>query len=332
MAFSSLVLRQLLSEAEQVSIAHPDLIMGIVDPSRLQSDGVWIPDAEMFEIVARTQRASGSPGLGLRLGARGSFTALGAAGNYIAIAESFRHAVWALAKLGGVARHSGGICVRETERTLSIEFDRLDAPSSVRECMGEWVLSSLATVLARYAGPGAHPLRVMFDFPAPSHVSLYQEMFACEISFDQPRCTLVVDNALADRVQLLSQPELANQIWHLAQQQLSQAQDLRSIVEHVREGLRAGSDIKPPRISLLARRLGMSERSLRRRLAEQGVDYRTLVSERQQEIASELLRQHGVSVKEVAYGLGYTSVSAFHRAYRRWTGSSPKGPPPSVRH
>lgn len=324
MAFSSLVLRHLASEAERVGIPHTQLLAGIFERSSVLRDNFWVADRDMAEIVARAQRAHGAPGLGLRLGARGSFTAIGASGVLVSVTESFRHSLRALAHFDRIARDTSSVFLKEAGPTLTAEFASPDGPIPFQECMMEFLASNLAVLLARFAGPGAKLTRISFNYPVPAHVADYEAAFGCELRFNEPRFALVIDAALADRVQLLSQPALAEQLWQLSEEQLTRIPRQRTIVDDVRDSLRVNWGGRPPRIGALARRLGMSERSLRRRLAEMKVDYRSLVAERQREVASQMLRRQGVSIKEVAHGLGYYSPSAFHRAFKRWTGASPK--------
>jgi AraC-like DNA-binding protein len=73
-----------------------------------------------------------------------------------------------------------------------------------------------------------------------------------------------------------------------------------------------------------ARYLGISVRSLRRRLTEEGVSYRDLVASVLQRAAQELLQNGHVSVDETARATGYSETTAFHRAFKRWTGVTPK--------
>jgi AraC-like DNA-binding protein len=78
-----------------------------------------------------------------------------------------------------------------------------------------------------------------------------------------------------------------------------------------------------PKIDTVARELGMSSRTLTRRLAEDGVTYKALLDEVRQKLALQYLKDRRISPKQVAYLLGYSEVPAFYHAFRRWTGSSP---------
>ncbi len=78
-----------------------------------------------------------------------------------------------------------------------------------------------------------------------------------------------------------------------------------------------------PKIDAVAQELGMSSRTLTRRLAEDGLTYKGLLDEVRRKLALQYSNDRRISVKNVAYLLGYSEVPAFYHAFRRWTGSSP---------
>lgn len=73
----------------------------------------------------------------------------------------------------------------------------------------------------------------------------------------------------------------------------------------------------------VARKLGVPTRTLQRRLRAAGTSWTRLLAETRRRTAEELLRDPGLTVEEVAVLLGYADASVFHRAFRRWTGSTP---------
>ncbi|MGH7439365.1 MAG: helix-turn-helix transcriptional regulator, partial [Polyangiaceae bacterium] len=79
----------------------------------------------------------------------------------------------------------------------------------------------------------------------------------------------------------------------------------------------------PPALSQLARAMGVSERTLQRRLGEEGTTVQHLTEDVRHELSLEYLRDRSLSVGEVADRLGYSSLAAFSRAFRRWRGVSP---------
>jgi AraC-like DNA-binding protein len=117
-------------------------------------------------------------------------------------------------------------------------------------------------------------------------------------------------------------PELHGVLAAQAERLLSRVLDAQTYREQLKRLLR---NLQPlvPEMPDAARTLGMSERSLRRRLADEGVSYSQVVEESQIELARAMLGEPSRSIKEVAHELGFTSASGFHRAFKRWTGTSP---------
>lgn len=79
-----------------------------------------------------------------------------------------------------------------------------------------------------------------------------------------------------------------------------------------------------PTIDVIAERLGVPVRTLQRRFGEQAKSYRELVDSVRCERACQLLQEDGTRVNDVARAVGYADPSSFSRAFRRWTGISPK--------
>jgi AraC-like DNA-binding protein len=80
---------------------------------------------------------------------------------------------------------------------------------------------------------------------------------------------------------------------------------------------------RTPPSAVCARWLGLSSRTLQRRLEEEGIVFRTLVEGVRRRLAVSLLRTSGVSIREIATLLGYPDVRGFHRAFVGWTGQTP---------
>ena len=86
----------------------------------------------------------------------------------------------------------------------------------------------------------------------------------------------------------------------------------------VQEGLPHRADM-----ATVARKLGLSVRSLRRRLVAEQKRFDDIVSEAHAAVARRMIASGERSIQEVAYDMGFASVSAFHRAFKRWTGVTP---------
>src|SRR5580658_4261204 len=91
-------------------------------------------------------------------------------------------------------------------------------------------------------------------------------------------------------------------------------------VKWILKRLLAGSR---PEISAVARELGLSDRTLQRRIIDDGANFRQLLLEARQELAHEYLSRPEMDVTEVAFLLGYEDSNSFYRAFRTWEGTTP---------
>ena len=108
-----------------------------------------------------------------------------------------------------------------------------------------------------------------------------------------------------------------------AQHLLEQLPPVNDFVAHVRRLVAeelAGGD---PSAEHIAARLHMSARTLRRRLQEHGARHKLLLDELRRELAIRYLSEERLEIAEVAFLLGFSEASAFHRAFKRWTGRTP---------
>jgi AraC-like DNA-binding protein len=74
----------------------------------------------------------------------------------------------------------------------------------------------------------------------------------------------------------------------------------------------------------VARKLGMSQRTLARRLASEGLSFTAVLDQLRRDLAKHYLNEAGVPITTIAWLLGYQEVGAFTHAFKRWTGKTPK--------
>jgi AraC-like DNA-binding protein len=135
---------------------------------------------------------------------------------------------------------------------------------------------------------------------------------------------LEFDRALLDRPQIHQHPALYMILRTEAEQALERVTAGSRLCDSVRQYLLSRPPSKIPDLPTAARDLGISARSLRRRLAADATSYRTLVRGTLEASAGRLLRDPSRSIQETAHALGFSDAGAFHRAFKRWTGMTPK--------
>jgi len=168
------------------------------------------------------------------------------------------------------------------------------------------------------------PREVRFSHRAPRDVSAHESFFGCPVRFGARDIALVfhprdlalplpkADEQLGAYLLTVANDALARR----KGQELSPLDRIRQLIaQELQKGV--------PTLAAIARRTATSERTLRRRLEENGTSFRALLDETRAELARGYVRNRSLPLSEVAFLLGFSEPSAFHRAFRRWTDSTP---------
>ena len=167
------------------------------------------------------------------------------------------------------------------------------------------------------------PIRVEFRHDKPKEARTIRKRFGCPIRYGQDRVALVLTRKLLDHAVEAADDELLKILKRHCRQILRTRPRTKELAFEAREMITALLPSGQPMIDDVARELGMSSRTLRRRLADQGLIYKQLVEDVRHKLALRYLRDRRIAFKQVVYLLGYSDLAAFNHAFRRWTGSSP---------
>jgi AraC-like DNA-binding protein len=179
--------------------------------------------------------------------------------------------------------------------------------------------------LMRTFGADVRPERVEFAYAAPAHRDEYKRVFQdIGCYFDQPHSSLVFSRALMNTAPTNKDDEVRSALQNIAARRVMQLTKRMAYSVRVREELiKLGPHVRSD-MSQVAHALGLSVRSLRRRLDAEGVSFHTIVNEAASIIAKDLLEVKGMSIQEAAFAMGFCDAAGFHRAFKRWTGVTPR--------
>ena len=167
------------------------------------------------------------------------------------------------------------------------------------------------------------PRKVHFAHAAPADTGAHEAFFGCPVHFDARETTLLFRREALALPLPKADAQLGVFLSDMAKDALGRrARDCTPpgrIKEIIGEELPRGL----PPLEQIARRLATSERTLRRRLEEEGTSFRTILDETRAELAQSYVRDGKLSLSEVAFLVGFSETSAFNRAFKRWTGSPP---------
>jgi AraC-like DNA-binding protein len=326
MLVSAMVIRGILAEfrRREIDSVHAAYLLAI-DEERLVDFSSPVSCDEFHEIVERAVEALRDPGLGLTIGSHAplhmfhlvSALILSARTVWDAFVILERHAAlladgtaWRLVEDGariGLVQEWTGVAGR-TARFAS----ELAAAMIVR------FASSLA------ASPSAYPVLVTFRHPEPDYLARYAAVFASPVEFDSVRDAVWFDRGALEDINPYGDAAMFRAFSELAERELHRSQrPPMSLEEQLRLLLQFDARALTLSMAELGLRLGLTERQMRRRLQHEQTSLSEVVEQARQDYACTELR-HGRSIQTVADTLGFSERSAFHRAFKRWTGQTPQ--------
>ena len=192
--------------------------------------------------------------------------------------------------------------------------------------LADYLLASSHRGVAQFAGVRLSALRVELARPRPRAAAqaAYRRFFGGEVYFEARRGALYYAEQVLRQARKPGDPRLAQLLHAQAEQRLAdKRRAAASLAEQVQDHLRSLDDLSAAQPARIAGRLGMSERTLRRRLEGAGTSYREILDNVRRQCAFTLLEGGQLRVGEVATRLGFSDLTGFARAFRRWTGESP---------
>ena len=262
------------------------------------------------------------PSAGLEVGMRYNLALFGVLGLAAACAPTMRellHAVPTWPEL------SWGAIELTVWRTGDEEYVAFHENGDVGDLGRFFVERDTAATLALFRhnlGATLNPLRVNFRHAPPPDRAPYERYYRCPLAFDADANQIHFPRAVWDtpppQANAMSYRFYANQCQRLS----AVMQEPLTYADVVRSRLRASTPI--PALPAVVSALHLTQRTLQRRLDEEGTSYSALLAEVRLERAQELMRRSGLQNEEIARALGFDDASAFSRAFKTWTGCSPR--------
>jgi len=199
----------------------------------------------------------------------------------------------------------------------------LDPTVALHEAAYEFLLAMFILRARRTTGRSElAPLEVHFTHAQPADISRHQRVFRCPLRFSMPITQVVMSRKVLEQPMANAEPNLSRLLEQQAEALLDQVVREKDLPARVRELISAERDLRRASAERIAERLGMSSRTLARKLADAGSGYRELLDDVRKHIALRELTRSERSIAELASALGFASSQGFHRAFRRWTRSS----------
>jgi AraC-like DNA-binding protein len=166
-------------------------------------------------------------------------------------------------------------------------------------------------------------LRARFSYAEPAYSAEYRLMYCTELEFDAPETAIFFDARYLDLPIVQNERSIKEFLRTAPENILVKYKNGSSLSARIRRRLRQCLPGEVPDFETLAGELKMTAATLRRRLSEEGASYQEIKDQLRRDLAIGYLSHSDRSVMAIAQELGFSERSAFHRAFRKWTGASP---------
>jgi AraC-like DNA-binding protein len=326
MSVSVTLVRTLVEEIARAGVdPRRYLDAAALDLTLLEDPNARIEGPQYDRLQELALELTGDPALGVHMAERVNPSAFHVVGFLTGHCHTLRQAIDVFARYRKLLSDAPPPELHEHGDTavLTVHFVAGGSERSVR-MRAEFGVASIARTAVLVLGVPEPPLLVELPHPAPPHAAEVERVLRCPVRYDSDAIRLHFPVAWLDAARLHANPELMRLLEHQAERNLADLVTPRRLSARVRAAILDGQDGLRPTMTAMARRLGLSERSLRRRLAEEQLTYAEVVEQALAEAARRLLEDHQVTIQEVADRLGFSEASAFHRAFKRWTGLTPR--------
>jgi AraC-like DNA-binding protein len=318
------MVRALVEVVELKGVTRKQLFAAAeLDENRLLDDAATFEQGEYSRLQEAAIDVTGDEALGLCLAERVSESAFALVAHLVTHAPTLREAIEAAISYGTIVTDGYHLRLRERldSATIAYEFPRT-SPRSDR-MLADFAMAGFLKLVRIFAGPQAQPTRVSFEAPPPRNVREYARVFEGAERFEQDFTGIEFPRAYLSCSPLHANVELFTALRTQAERVLERRAPAQGHADLLRRFLEACVPMRIPSMSAAAAELGISARSLRRRLSEEGVSYRALLQDALQRSAERMLSESHRSVQETAYAVGFSDPAAFHRAFKRWKGVTP---------
>jgi AraC-like DNA-binding protein len=320
------LVRAIVEEVARSGASADDVLRAAdLDPGLLDDPNARVDLAAYHALQARAIAVTGDAALGLHMAERTSLSSFHMVGALAMHCRTIRHAIELLRRYRKLLSdvEPPELVEEEDAAFLTVGFLKSGTPDT-RRLSAEFGVAAMLRIARMVLGASLTPRFVEFAHPAPGHAREYERVLGCPVIFDGPATCIAFDRIILDARGFHANAELLRLLTSQAERKLaglvstSLAARVRVLVSELYQ-----ERGEKPQASVIARRLGMSARTLRRHLQDEGCSPAEVVEAAMADVARALLAEPGATIQDVADRLGFSEPSAFHRAFKRWTGLTP---------
>lgn len=296
-----------------------------IDPGPPMSPSQMVSADDYYSFFERAAAVDSNPTtLPLRVGAAMSCDDYGAFGLAWKSATDLRGSYGRAERFARILTSVSTYTVEWVDNGAFMHLNRIGSRSLGLRLSNEATIASIASISRQVSTKKFKPIAVFFKHRPPKVIAAHEKYFGSPVHFDSDKDALLVSSETMRTPNKLGDNSISSFFDRHLISELSKFTDQNLLVRQVRIHITQALSEGVPAISDVARQLGMSGRTLQRRLSELGYTYQALVDDSRRQLADRLLRESDYSLAEVAFMTGFSEQSAFTRSFKRWKGQTPR--------
>ena len=314
----------LLDDAARAGIDRDALLRRVdLDPASLRDPDARLPLGSVVAVTRAVVEAAGDPAFGVRAGAARRAKDAGLIGYAMLHSATLRDALKRLVRYGRIIGDHNRQTLDEAGELATIEFEGHPALEAIVEFM-ELNVAWIVAVLREITAKNLDPVEVRLANKEPEHLQALRAHCRCPLQFEAPHAAIVLRREALDLPVTAADSTLAGYLDQLATDAVTALGNDDTTTGRLRQVLWSRLSDGAPTLATAASAMAVSSRTLQRRLTDEGTTFAEALSALRHDLAVSLLKDRKLAVYEIGFLLGYADQSAFHRAFRRWRGVSPR--------
>jgi AraC-like DNA-binding protein len=289
---------------------------------KILSDDLWIPYSWAFDLWREADKLCGDPLLGLKVGQRFDLARLDALGYACMSCKTLGEGYELTTRYYRLVESTVDLKVDQNDSSFVLRFiDKIGDKAPT--LYNEYVAAAVFAGGCRAAGKRIPLNRVLLPHVDSQNQKSLQEYFGCPIEFGASEIAIEFPSEVYQIPMAQPDPAFKKMMEIEIARLLAYAPVSNPLLGQIQAFISV--NLSHPNLSLdwLSLQLGMSGRTLDRRLRENGVTYTQLLDSVRSSVAKVLIQEARFSMSEIAFQLGFSELSVFTRSFKKWTGQSP---------
>ena len=315
--------RVLFGALGRAGVSKAKLLQAIgLSEDQLEQQDARIPIEEVQRLAEHGIDLSGDPAFGLHWAESMSVETFAPISYLVAHAATLGEGLDALLQFSRLLSDQSHVEVQRAGHSARLLVQPMaDTSLRMQRMRAELTVFSFLRILQAFS-TGFRPERVSFAYAAPSYASEYARVFDCPVYFEQEFTGVAFDSALLSARAAYRDRSVHEAVRALAERRIALLDD--TYAQRVRELLVKRGRVGGPAMIEVAAKLELSVHALRRRLAAEGTSFGAIEQQAFAILVRSLLVDRQRSIQEAAFELGFSGTVAFHRAFKRAMGTTPR--------